>query len=136
MKVKVLVVLLLQLHPELKNLLFDFSSPGKLDLEAFMNQNFHFNIPLERFAYLTGRSLSTFKRDFKKLYSSKPDKWLQQGHLLDAYFMIKEKGMVPIEVYTEAGFEGLSHFSYAFNKQFGTGPSKLEHARPDYFKYC
>lgn len=31
-----------------------------------MLENSKFNIPLEEFARLTGRSLSTFKRDFKK----------------------------------------------------------------------
>jgi AraC-like DNA-binding protein len=124
-KIKELVVLLLQLQPELKNLLFDFSEPGKLDLEAFMNQNFHFNVPLERFAYLTGRSLSTFKRDFEKIYSSKPGKWLQQRRLREAYYLIKEKGLPPIDVYMEVGFQDLSHFSYAFKKEYGLSPTKL-----------
>jgi hypothetical protein len=49
-----------------------FSEPGKIDLEAFMNRNFHFDVSLERFAYLTGRSLSTLKRDFKDLYNLPP----------------------------------------------------------------
>jgi AraC-like DNA-binding protein len=120
---------LLQLHPELKDLLFDFTQPGKLDLEAFMNQNFRFNISLERFAYLTGRSLSTFKRDFVKVYSCKPGKWLQQRRLQEAYYLIKEKGIAPVEVYTEVGFEDLSHFSSAFKKQYGSAPSKLRQVR-------
>jgi len=128
MKVKELVVLLLQLHPELSNLLFDFSEPGKLDLEAYMNQNFRFNVSLDRFAYLTGRSLSTFKRDFEKIFSCKPGKWLQQRRLEEAYYLIKEKGIAPIEVYTEVGFEDLSHFSYAFKKQYGCSPRKLSRA--------
>lgn len=129
MKVKELVVLLLQLQPNFKNLLFNFSEPGKLDLEAFMNQNFRFNVSLERFAYLTGRSLSTFKRDFEKVYSCKPGKWLQQRRLQEAYFLIKDKRMRPIEVYTEVGFEDLSHFSYAFKKQYGSAPGKLNEVR-------
>jgi hypothetical protein len=32
-----------------------------------MEKNFMFNMPLEKFGYLTGRSLTTFKRDFISL---------------------------------------------------------------------
>lgn len=124
-KVKELVFLLLSVSPELKEVLFDFSEPGKLDLEAFMNKNFRFNVPLERFAYLTGRSLSTFKRDFEKIFSSRPGKWLQERRLQEAYFLIKEKGVAPKEVYIDVGFEDLSHFSFAFKKMYGVAPSKM-----------
>jgi len=67
-KAKEAILILLQANPELAPVLFDFSEPGKIDLEAFMNKNFHFNVELKRFAYLTGRSLATFKRDFEKIF--------------------------------------------------------------------
>ncbi len=124
-KVKELVFLLLKIMPELKPVLFDFSEPGKIDLEAFMKENFRFNVPLERFAYLTGRSLSTFKRDFEKVFSGQPGKWLQERRLQEAHYLIKEKGIAPKEVYVDVGFEDLSHFSYAFKKMYGVAPSKL-----------
>jgi AraC-like DNA-binding protein len=125
LKMKELVILLLQINPELKDVLFDFAEPGKLDLEAFMNMNFRFNVSLERFAYLTGRSLSTFKRDFENIFFCRPGKWLQQKRLQEAYFLMKEKGIPPTEVYTAVGFEDLSHFSYAFKKMYGVAPTKL-----------
>lgn len=78
LKLKEAILLLLQAKPEIKNVLFDFSEPGKIDLEAFMNKNFHFNVQLSRFAYLTGRSLATFKRDFEHIFHTSPGKWLQQ----------------------------------------------------------
>ncbi len=65
-KLKEAILILLEVNPTIKNILFDFSEPGKIDLESFMNRNFHFNVQLKRFAYLTGRSLATFKRDLKK----------------------------------------------------------------------
>jgi hypothetical protein len=82
LKVKELVVLLLKVQPGLVNILFNFTEPGRIDLEAFMNKNFRFNVSLERFAYLTGRSLSTFKRDFEKVFFMRPGKWLQQKGIL------------------------------------------------------
>lgn len=119
------LMILLQCRPDLKNLLFDFSEPGKIDLEAFMNKNFHFNVQLKRFAYLTGRSLATFKRDFEQIFHTTPSKWLQHRRLQEAHYLIKEKGRAPSDVYLEIGFEDLSHFSFAFKKMYGMPPSKL-----------
>src|SRR5690606_20172711 len=65
---------LLLRKPALKNFLFDFSEPHKIDLEAYMNRDFTYNIHLEKFAKLTGPSLSTFKRDFAKIYDTTPEK--------------------------------------------------------------
>ena len=125
LKIKEAVHLLLKINPELRNILFDFNEPGKIDLEAFMNRNFHFNVQLKRFAYLTGRSLATFKRDFQKVFQESPSHWLQQRRLQEAYYLIKEKAKAPSDVYLEVAFEDLSHFSFAFKKQYGTAPSKI-----------
>ncbi|HEV2480076.1 MAG TPA: AraC family transcriptional regulator, partial [Puia sp.] len=43
LKVKEAVQLLLHVQPGLKEFLFDFSEPYKIDLEKFMLSNFHFN---------------------------------------------------------------------------------------------
>ena len=125
LKLKEAVLILLQTHPELKNVLFDFSEPGKTDLEAFMQNNYHFNVQLKRFAYLTGRSLATFKRDFEKIFHTTPNRWLQQKRLQEAHFLIKEKGKAPSDVHLDIGFEDLSHFSFAFKKMYGVAPSRV-----------
>lgn len=125
LKVNEALLILMQTNPELAHIMFDFSEPGKIDLKAFMYQNFHFNVSLTRFAYLTGRSLSTFKRDFQKIFETTPNKWLQQIRLKQAHFLISEKGKKPSDVYLEVGFENLSHFSFAFKKAFGVAPSQL-----------
>jgi len=125
LKLREAVLLLLKVNPELKDILFDFSEPGKIDLEAFMNKNFHFNVDLNRFAYLTGRSLATFKRDFEKLFHLTPGRWLMQRRLEEAHYLIKEKGRTASDVYLDLGFEDLSHFSFVFKKQFGAAPTKI-----------
>jgi len=125
LKRKEAILILLQYNPELKDILFDFSEPGKIDLEAFMNRNYHFNVDLQRFAYLTGRSLSTFKRDFEKIFKLTPSRWLMQRRLQEAYYMIKEKRKAASDVYLELGFEDLSHFSFAFKKHYGITPSSV-----------
>jgi AraC-like DNA-binding protein len=123
LKVKEIVKLLLHSKPELSNLLFDFSEPYKIDLEKFMNSNYRFNVPVEKFAELTGRSLAGFKRDFKKTFGTSPRHWLQEKRLLEARHLIEKKNLKPSAIYLELGFESLSHFSYSFKKMFGKAPS-------------
>lgn len=125
LKVKEAVMVLLETNPALKNVLFDFNEPGKLDLEAYMSEHYKFNVDLSRFAYLTGRSLAAFKRDFEKIFNTSPNRWLQQKRLADAHYLIKEKGWKSSDVYMEVGFKDLSHFSFAFKKAYGVAPSRL-----------
>ena len=125
LKVKEVIMILLETNPELKDVLFDFSEPGKIDLEAYMNANYKFNVDINRFAYLTGRSLASFKRDFEKIFNTSPNRWLQQKRLNDAYYLIKEKGQKSSDVYLEVGFKDFSHFSFAFKKAYGVAPSRI-----------
>lgn len=120
-----ILMLLLQVSPVLKNVLFDFNQPGKIDLEAFMQQNFRFNVELKKLAFLTGRSLTTFKRDFDKIFHTTPNRWIQRRRLEEALYLIRDKGRRPSDVYHEVGFESISHFSYSFKQLFGYNPSGI-----------
>ncbi|MGZ3762154.1 MAG: helix-turn-helix domain-containing protein [Mucilaginibacter sp.] len=124
-----LLIMLLQRQPELAGLFFDYGKPEKINIEAFMNRNYQFNVSLDRFAYLTGRSISAFKRDFKAVFNESPGRWLVRRRLQEAHFLIEKKEMKPAEIYLELGFETLPHFSAAFKKQFGIPPSVLSTKR-------
>lgn len=125
LKVKEGVKLLLLALPALRNFLFDFSEPYKIDLGRFMLSNFHFNVPVGKFAQLTGRSLAAFKRDFQKTFGSPPRQWLQDRRLTEAKHLIETKHQKPSAIYLDLGFESLSHFSHSFKKKFGVAPTEL-----------
>jgi AraC-like DNA-binding protein len=125
LKVKEAIELLLYSRPELKIFLFDFSEPHKIDLEKFMLSNFHFNVHVERFAQLTGRSLAGFKRDFQKTFGESPRQWLQDKRLTEARWLIEKKSKKPSAIYLDLGFESLSHFSHSFRQKFGMAPTEL-----------
>ena len=120
-----LLIILLQAQPNLAGVFFDYGIPAKINIEEFMNRNFKFNVSINRFAYLTGRSLSAFKRDFKQIFNDTPNHWLVQRRLQEAYFLIEKMNKKPSDIYLELGFETLPHFSYTFKKRFGFAPSQL-----------
>jgi AraC-type DNA-binding domain-containing proteins len=105
--------------------LFDFAEPWKIDILDFLNDNYMYDLSLEEIASFTGRSLSTFKRDFKKVSSLPPERWLIHRRLEAAEEMLREKGRSVTDVYIEVGFKNFSHFSTAFKKQYGIAPSSL-----------
>lgn len=123
-KLKEAVFTLLQLRPDLGQVLFNFSSPWKIDLEEFMNKNYKCDLSVDEFAHYTGRSLSTFKKDFARIFSLTPSRWIVKRRLEEAKYLIETMGAKPAEVYLEVGFKNLSHFSTAFKKEFGYPPSE------------
>jgi AraC-like DNA-binding protein len=106
-------------------ILFDFAEPWKIDLLEFLNSNYTDDLTMEQIASFTGRSLATFKRDFKKISNLTPQKWLIKKRLEMAYIKLKEENKKVQDVCIEVGFKNLSHFSTAFKKQYGIPPSEI-----------
>jgi AraC-like DNA-binding protein len=125
LKLEEAIQILRTIDPEIDSLLANFEAPGKINLAEFIENNYMFNMPLDKFGFLTGRSLTTFKRDFKKAFNTTPQKWLTKKRLELAHYQFTQKDRKPTEVYLEVGFENLSHFSFAFKKHFGYSPRQL-----------
>ena len=116
---------LLHIDPRFATMLFDFNEPWKIDILDFMNRNYMHEFTLEELAHYTGRSLATFKRDFKKVSDLTPEKWLIRKRLDAAYALMQEGGRKIADVCTQVGFKNQSHFSTAFKKQFGIAPTAV-----------
>lgn len=116
---------LLQLKPDLGQVLFDFAEPWKINLEEFMCKNYKSDLSIEEFAHYTGRSLSSFKKDFANIFNITPSRWITKKRLEEAKSLMEKLGRKPADVYLEVGFKNLSHFSTAFKKEFGFSPSFL-----------
>jgi AraC-like DNA-binding protein len=127
LKIEEAISILRSIDSSVDGLLANFDEPGKINLSDFMERNYMFNMTLDKFGHLTGRSVATFRRDFKKVYNTTPQKWLTEKRLQLAHYRIAEKKQRPTDVYLEMGFENLSHFSFAFKKQFGYAPNWLMH---------
>lgn len=116
---------LLHVDARFASILFDFNEPWKIDILDFLNKNYMYEFSMEELAHYTGRSLTTFKRDFKKISDLTPEKWLIRRRLEAAYDMMREGGKKVADVYLQVGFKNQSHFSSAFKKQYGVAPTAL-----------
>lgn len=108
--------------------LFDFTEPWKIDLMAFMNENYMYDLSMKELANYTGRSLSTFKRDFKKVTNTSPQKWLIDKRLSEAHRMLSEGKRKIQDVAMEVGFSGVAFFSRSYKAKFGYSPASTESA--------
>ncbi|MFY0689591.1 MAG: helix-turn-helix transcriptional regulator [Cyclobacteriaceae bacterium] len=124
-KIQEALTIIDEVDKRVSSILGTFNAIGKVNLEKYMEEHFMYNLPLEKFAFLTGRSLTTFKSDFKKIFGNTPGKWLTEKRLELAHHKLTTDKQRATEVYLSAGFENLSHFSFAFKKAFGYNPSTI-----------
>jgi AraC family transcriptional regulator, exoenzyme S synthesis regulatory protein ExsA len=94
-------------------------------LRVFMNANFSKPLSIEDYAYLTGRSLSSFRRNFKTQFGISPKQWLIDKRLERAHELLSKNNTSITDVVMETGYENMSHFIKAFHKKFGVPPKQF-----------
>lgn len=120
------VYAILNTDPNLYASLFDFKDAWKIDIMDFMEKNYMNELSMAEMAHYTGRSLSSFKRDFSRHSELTPQKWLIQRRLKAAHDLIRKGGKKVSEICYCVGFKNLSHFSKVYKDAFGVAPSEHE----------
>ncbi|WP_343540070.1 AraC family transcriptional regulator, partial [Sphingobacterium thalpophilum] len=92
-------------------------------LRILMEGLYRENFTMAKLAELSNRSLSTFKRDFGRVFQSSPAKWILFRRLSDACVLLVNTDMSMSEIAFESGFETLSQFDKSFKRFFKTTPS-------------
>ena len=133
LQIKMLELLHLLLHHKHGNSLMESISQmdqrPKRDLPQFMRAHFHHPFTLNDYAALTGRSLSTFRRDFKRYFQSNPHHWLRQERLKKAKTMLESQSdLLVADTAYQVGYENVSHFIKAFKNAFGQTPNAFKEA--------
>ena len=98
-------------------------------IPAIMEANCCHNLSIEAFAKLSGRSLSSFKREFREYFGTSPGRWLLDRRLECSAQLLTATNMSVTDIVFECGFEQPSHFSRAFKEKFGQTPSDYRGAR-------
>lgn len=109
--------------------LFALTLPKKRQLGEFMEANFDKPLKVEDYAQLTGRSLSSFRRDCQQLLGESPQKWLRTKRLAKAKsLLLAEQPSVNALAYA-TGYENVSYFIRVFKAQYGLSPKQylLQH---------
>lgn len=98
---------------------------NRTDLDYIMKRNFQFDLKLEEFAKLCGRSLSTFKRDFQNYYGQTPGKWLLEQRLDYARKLLLKSDLDINQICFDSGFKNASHFNKVFKDKFALPPKQF-----------
>ena len=124
LEIKVLeFLLLLELQDSSKLLISNLINPiKKRNIKEFMKDNYLENLKINDYATLTGRSVSTFNREFKRLYGTTPNKWLIEKRLSKAHGLLRDTNLNVTQVSMEVGYENISHFIESYKKVYGITP--------------
>ncbi|GAA0711608.1 AraC family transcriptional regulator [Aquimarina litoralis] len=99
---------------------------AKKDIKAFMGDNYDKPLDIEDYAYLTGRSISTFRRDFKSKFGVSPKKWLVQRRMEKAALLLKDTPSSVTAIAQQVGYENTSHFIKIFQNKFSLSPKQFQ----------
>jgi AraC-like DNA-binding protein len=100
--------------PPKKNLLRLLDSPEIL----------HLNV--SEMAHISGRSLSSFNRDFKAIYQLTPKQWLVEKRLNKARELIQSETMSVTDIAMLVGYSNVSQFIKAFKAKYGLTPTAMQ----------
>ncbi|WP_138431930.1 helix-turn-helix domain-containing protein [Fodinibius saliphilus] len=127
LKLQELFLLLIKgIGDEFKSFLSNLGKSPAKDLREFMNMHYKENLTLKEYAFLSGHSLSTFKRLFKKEFNTTPGRWVKQKQLQESKFLLRSKRLNVTQVCFEVGFKNLSHFVQAFKRRYGITPKQFQ----------
>lgn|GEM_PF-501461 len=96
----------------------------KRNLQRLLQQPESLKLSLADLAALSGRSLSSFNRDFRSVYGSAPGRWLKERRMHHARELIERRGHSVTEAAVEVGYENISHFIAAFRACHGLTPGQ------------
>ena len=112
-------------NPVLSNYFKELTTSSKKAISPIMEEHFFFSLKLADYARLSGRSLTTFKRDFEKAFNSSPGRWLKNKRLEYSKFLLETTDLNIREITAESGFENTSHFSKVFKEKYKHSPLQL-----------
>ncbi|MEO0470786.1 MAG: AraC family transcriptional regulator [Bacteroidota bacterium] len=105
--------------------LFAFQRSLPRQLSIIMEQYFDKALTVEDYAFLSGRSVSSFRRDFKRHYAQSPKQWLKTKRLDKAKKLLTATTHSVTEVSEAVGYENVSYFIRAFRQTYGQTPGQL-----------
>lgn len=103
---------------------------GKRNILRIMENHCFRNLTVGDYAAMTGRSLSSFNREFRRLTRTSPKQWLINRRLEKARELLNDSNLSVTDVALEVGYESPSHFIKMFREKYKVTPK--QHQTPDF----
>lgn len=128
LKLKEIILLLNQTKnaPAIRSILSNLFHPSSYTFREVIEAHFYSNITIDELAQLTNKSLSTFKRDFKKSYNASPATFLRDKKLDKSIELLSSTDLRTTDIAYDCGFSDVSHFSKTFKLKFGISPTQYK----------
>lgn len=99
--------------------------PVRADIRRVVEEHYASPVTVSDLAYLSGRSLASFKRDFASIYHASPARWIRERRMRKAHEMLTATTLPVSDICYSLGFENPAHFSRAFKEFYGRPPSAV-----------
>ncbi|MGL1886122.1 MAG: helix-turn-helix transcriptional regulator [Reichenbachiella sp.] len=125
LKLKELVLILLksEQYQSVSAFMMDLFAPSNLEFTSAVENNIFSNICIEELAFICHKSLSSFKREFKKVYKDTPARYLKRRRLECAAKRLIAEDEAIARIAFQCGFHDPTTFSSAFQEKYGCSPS-------------
>lgn len=127
LKLKELVIIMLKSenHQNVRKLLSEIFSPVDLSFKESIQRNILNPLSIEQLSFICNMSLSTFKREFKKVFKETPAKYIKHKRLEYASDLLKCNSLKSIsEIAYDSGFQDPTTFSANFKEKFELSPKE------------
>jgi AraC-like DNA-binding protein len=127
LKVKELILLLLQTSStkSVSDLFTDLFTPRQAGLKTVIQDHLFSNLSMPELSSLAGMSLSSFKREFKKIYQDTPANYIKTKRILEAEKLLAHSEFTVSEICTQLGFSDTSNFIKTFKSRRGLSPGRF-----------
>lgn len=95
----------------------------KENFEQIVYNHIFKNISIEELARATNRSLTAFKKEFRRIFAIPPHKWFIRQRLMHARLLLISTSLSVSEIGGECTFPNTSHFIKLFKKEYGMTPA-------------
>nr|WP_201747784.1 AraC family transcriptional regulator [Dyadobacter flavalbus] len=125
LKLKEIILLLAQTQDAeiVQVILSQLFSSTTYTFKQIIEANLFSQVGIEDLAQQSNLSVSSFKREFKKLYNDSPANYIRNRRLEKAAELLCASGERITDIAFDCGFNDLANFTKSFHDKYGTSPS-------------
>ncbi len=125
LKLKEIVLLLMKTNnsPAIIKIIRSLFSERSFSFQEIVEAHLFVPVSVEGLANLTNTSISTFKREFKKIYDSTPVNYIMNRRVEKVAAMLKVSDDAISNIGYDCGFSSPAHLNKVFKAKYGITPS-------------